>query len=92
MNGQNQEDQSFFNMIAEHQDISECVLRLHSILNKHPCVQYMPTEACIIINQMNNLVRTGKKQPDDINDLPFIDPEIQTGLIQMLEPAPQNKY
>ena len=35
MNAQTQ-DQSYYTMIAEHQDISARVLRLHSILNQHP--------------------------------------------------------
>ena len=65
MNAQTQ-DQSYFKMIAEHQDISARVLRLHSILNQHHCVQYMPTEACILINEMKNIVDTGKAHPDGL--------------------------
>ena len=85
MNAQTQ-DQSYYTMIAEHQDISARVLRLHSILNQHHCVQHMPTEACILINEMKNIVETGKAQPGgletaelDFDDtLPFTDPEINT--------------
>ena len=85
MNAQTQ-DQSYYTMIAEHQDISARVLRLHSILNQHHCVQHMPTEACILINEMKNIVDTGKAQPGcletaelDFDDaLPFTDPEINT--------------
>ena len=85
MNAQTQ-DQSYYTMIAEHQDISARVLRLHSILNQHPCIQHMPTEACILINEMKNIVDTGKAQPGgletaelDFDDaLPFTDPEINT--------------
>ena len=86
MNAQNQKDQSFFTMIAEHQDISARALRLHAVLNQHPCIQHMPTEACILINEMKNIVDTGKAQPGgletaelDFDDaLPFTDPEINT--------------
>ena len=86
MNAQNQKDQSFFTMIAEHQELSARVLHLHSILNQHHCVQHMPTEACILINEMKNIVDTGKAQPGgletaelDFDDaLPFTDPEINT--------------
>ena len=85
MNAQTQ-DQSYFKMIAEHQDISARVLRLHTVLNQHPCIQHMPTEACILINEMKNIVDTGKAQPGgletaelDFDDaLPFTDPEINT--------------
>ena len=85
MNAQTQ-DQSYFKMIAEHQDISARVLRLHTVLNQHPCIQHMPTEACILINEMKNIVETGKAQPGgletaelDFDDaLPFTDPEINT--------------
>lgn len=82
MNAQNQKDQSYYTMIAEHQELSARVLRLHSILNQHHCVQHMPTEACILINEMKNIVMTGNAQPDGIesfdlnfDELPFIDPE-----------------
>lgn len=85
MNAQTQ-DQSYFKMIAEHQDISARVLRLHAVLNQHPCIQHIPTEACILINEMKNIVDTGKAQPGgletaelDFDDaLPFTDPEINT--------------
>ncbi len=85
MNAQIQ-DQSYFKMIAEHQDISARVLRLHTVLNQYPCIQHMPTEACILINEMKNIVDTGKAQPGgletaelDFDDaLPFTDPEINT--------------
>ena len=85
MNAQTQ-DQSYFKMIAEHQDISARALRLHAVLNQHPCIQHMPTEACILINEMKNIVDTGKAQPGgletaelDFDDaLPFTDPEINT--------------
>lgn len=78
MNAQTQ-DQSYFKMVAEHQELAACVLRLHKVINMHPCVKHIPTEACILINEMYNIVMTGKKQPDDINDLPFIDPEFRLG-------------
>ena len=86
MNAQNLNDQSYFTMIAEHQDISARVLRLHTILNQHPCVKHMPTEACILINEMKNIVDTGKAQPGGLetaelnfdSDLPFTDPEVIT--------------
>ena len=65
MNAQTQ-DQSYFKMIAEHQDISARVLRLHTVLNQHPCIQHMPTEACILINEMKNIVDTGKAHPDGL--------------------------
>ena len=86
MNAQTQKDQSYYTMIAEHQELSARVLRLHSILNQHHCVQHMPTEACILINEMKNIVDTGKAQPGgletaelDFDDaLPFTDPEINT--------------
>ena len=85
MNAQTQ-DQSYYTMIAEHQDISARVLRLHSILNQHHCVQHMRTEACILINEMKNIVDTGKAHPDGLETtvlnfddaLPFTDPEINT--------------
>ena len=85
MNAQTQ-DQSYFKMIAEHQELSARVLRLHSILNQHHCVQHMPTEACILINEMKNIVDTGKAHPDGLETsalnfddaLPFTDPEINT--------------
>ncbi|NNG82815.1 hypothetical protein [Acinetobacter sp. ANC 5378] len=85
MNAQIQ-DQSYFKMIAEHQDISARVLRLHNVLNQHPCIQHMPTEACILINEMKNIVETGTAQPGGLetaelnfdNALPFTDPEINT--------------
>ena len=92
MNAQTQ-DQSYFKMIAEHQDISARVLRLHSILNQHHCVQHMPTEACILINEMKNIVMTGNAQPDGIesfdldfdeNQLPFVDEETKPGRNQIL--------
>ncbi|HHP4836651.1 hypothetical protein [Acinetobacter baumannii] len=85
MNAQTQ-DQSYFKMIAEHQDISARVLRLHTVLNQHPCIQHMPTEACILINEMKNIVDTGKAQPGGLesaeldfgSELPFTDPEVAT--------------
>lgn len=85
MNAQSQ-DQSFYTMIAEHQEISARALRLHSLLNQHSCVQHMPTEACTIINEMKNIVDTGKAQPGGLEtavlnfdtNLPFTDPEINT--------------
>ena len=92
MNAQTQ-DQSYFKMIAEHQDISARVLRLHSILNQHHCVQHMPTEACILINEMKNIVMTGNAKPDGIesfdldfdeNQLPFVDEETKPGRNQIL--------
>lgn len=79
---QNLQDQSYFTMIAEHQKLAERVLRLHELLDKHPCIQHMPTLACSIINEMKNIVMTGNAQPDGIesfdlnfDELPFIDPE-----------------
>ena len=85
MNAQTQ-DQSYFKMIAEHQDISARALRLHAVLNQHPCIQHMPTEACILINEMKNIVDTGKAHLDGLETtalnfddaLPFTDPEINT--------------
>ena len=85
MNAQSQ-DQSYYTMIAEHQELSARVLRLHSILNQHHCVQHMPTEACILVNEMKNIVDTGKAQPGGLETaeldfdvaLPFTDPEINT--------------
>lgn len=83
MNAQIQ-DQSYFKMITEHQDIAARVLRLHAVLNQHPCIQHMPTEACILINEMKNIVETGKAQPGGLetaeldfdSSLPFTDPEV----------------
>ena len=85
MNAQTQ-DQSYYTMIAEHQELSARVLRLHSILNQHHCVQHMPTEAFILINEMKNIVDTSKAHPDGLETtalnfddaLPFTDPEINT--------------
>ena len=85
MNAQTQ-DQSYYTMIAENQELSARVLRLHSILNQHHCVQHMPTEACILINEMINIVDTGKAHPDGLETtalnfddaLLFMDPEIDT--------------
>ena len=84
MNAQNLNDESFFNMVAEHQQLAERVLRLHAILNQHPCVEKMPTEACTLINEMKNIVTTGKAQPGGLEtaelnfdyELPFTDPEV----------------
>ena len=83
MNAQSQ-DQSYYTMIAEHQELSARVLRLHSILNQHHCVQHIPTEACILVNEMKNIIDTGKAHPDGLETsalnfddaLPFTDPEI----------------
>ena len=85
MNAQTQ-DQSYYTMIAEHQELSARVLRLHTVLNQHPCVQHMPTEACILINEMKNIVDTGNAHLDGLETtalnfddaLPFTDPEINT--------------
>lgn len=86
MNTQNQKDQSFFTMIAEHQELSARALRLHEVLNQHACVRHMPTEACTLINEMKNIVETGKSQPGGLesaelnfdSELPFTDPEVAT--------------
>lgn len=86
MNAQTQKDRSYYTMIAEHQDISARVLRLHTVLNQHPCIQHMPTEACTLINEMKNIVETGKSQPGGLesaelkfdSELPFTDPEVAT--------------
>ena len=85
MNARNLQDKSFYTMIAEHQKLSERVLRLHQILNQHPCVQHMPTDACSLINEMKNIVMTGEPQPTgiesmhlnfDASALPWTDPEL----------------
>lgn len=90
---QNLQDQSYFTMIAEHQKLAERVLRLHELLDQHPCIQYMPTQACSIINEMKNIVMTGNAQPDGIesfdlefdeNQLPFVDEETKPGRNQIL--------
>lgn len=71
-------------MVDEHQQLSERVLRLSALLSQHPYIQQMPTEACTIINEMNNIVNIGVAQPKsiesfyadfDANRLPFIDSE-----------------
>lgn len=90
---QNLQDQSYYTMIAEHQKLAERVLRLHELLDQHPCIQYMPTQACSIINEMKNIVMTGNAQPDGIesfdlefdeNQLPFVDEETKPGRNQIL--------
>lgn len=77
-------DKSYFTMVDEHQKLSERVLRLHTLLDQHSCIQHLPTEACTIINEMSNIVNTGTAQPQsleslyldfDSNQLPFIDSE-----------------
>ena len=84
MNAQPKQDQSFFNMVEEHQQLAERVLRLHALLNQHPCVEKMPTEACTLINEMKNIVTTGKAQPGGLEtanlnfDLPYTDPEFSS--------------
>ncbi|MBC6785704.1 hypothetical protein CKN53_04310 [Acinetobacter baumannii] len=85
MNAQTQ-DQSYFKMIAEHQELSARALRLHEVLNQHACVRHMPTEACTLINEMKNIVETGTAQPGGLesaeldfgSELPFTDPEVAT--------------
>lgn len=77
-----EKDQSYYTMIAEHQELSARVLHLHGILNQHPCIKHMPTEACILINEMKNIVDTGKVHPNEScnvnSDLPFTNAEIIT--------------
>lgn len=83
---QNLKDQSYYTMIAEHQKLAERVLRLHELLDKHPCIQHLPTQACILINEMKNIVMTGHAQPGGLetaelnfdSELPFTDPEFNT--------------
>ena len=85
MNANILKDESYFKMVAEHQQLAERVLRLHDLLNLHPCIAKMPTEACTLINEMKCIVETGVTPPENLlseafnfDELPFIDAETKS--------------
>ncbi len=72
MNAPITQDPSYFQMIAEHQQLSERVLRLEELLSDKKYTEVLPAVVHSLIKQMKDIVITGS---DLSNELPFIDPE-----------------
>lgn len=85
------QDPSYFKMVAEHQQLSERVLRLEELLSDKKYNEILPAAVHNLMKQMKDIVITGSVQPVAANtqlypnNLPFIDPEPPQNVVHEFE-------